>query len=207
MRIIVFGSTGKTGKPLVQQALEAGHEVTAFARSPGKLSPLEHERLAVVEGDAKSASDVRAAVAGHEAVVSALSSGNDTLTRFGRHVVAGMREHGVDRLVSLVGAGVGMPEDPKSLGRGIMLGLMKVVARGILKDAERHAEMLRESGLEWTLVRPPRLTDDPWTGEYRHAPTMKLGPGEKIGRADLADFMLELATSDQYARQAPMVSY
>jgi putative NADH-flavin reductase len=206
MRLVIFGSTGKTGMPLVKQALEAGHEVSAFARTPASID-LEHERLTVMQGDARDSGDVLDAVRDRDAVLSALGSGDGTLTLFGRHVVAAMLEHGVRRIVSLVGAGVAMPEDPRSLGRSIMMGLMKIVARGILQDAERHAEIIQQSDLDWTLVRPPRLADDPRRGDYRHAPTMKLGPGDRIGRADLADFMLGLATSDRYIRQAPMVSY
>lgn len=206
MRLVIFGSAGKTGRPLVEQALAAGHDVTAFVRSPEKLG-LEHERLTVVQGDAKDGAAVSSAIVGHDAVISALGSGAETLTTFARHAVPAMEDHGVRRIVSLVGAGVRMPGDPRSFGRGVMVGLMKVVAGGILRDASRHAALLVESDLEWTLVRPPRLTEDERKGDYRHAPTMKLGPGEKIGRQDLADFMLWLATKGEYVRQAPMVSY
>jgi uncharacterized protein YbjT (DUF2867 family) len=117
-----------------------------------------------------------------------------------------MKAQGVRRIVSLVGAGVKDPADQTSLGRAVMLGLMSLVARDILSDAERHAELLRASGLDWTLVRPPRLTQGPRQGRYRHAPALKLGPGSSLSRADLAEFMLTLTTEGGYVGQAPMVS-
>jgi putative NADH-flavin reductase len=107
--------------------------------------------------------------------------------------------------VTLVGAGVPDERDPGSLGRTLMRGVMKLVARHVLEDAERHAHTVRASGLEWTLVRPPRLTDGPRRGTYRTG-WLKLGPRESISRADLAEFMLHAAANGTFVRQAPMVS-
>jgi putative NADH-flavin reductase len=139
-------------------------------------------------------------------VLSALSSGKEVLTQAAQHIIPAMRAHGVRRLISLVGAGVPDAQDPSSAGRSFMRGLMKLVARDVLQDAERHAELVRESGLDWTLVRPPRLDDGPRERTYRTG-ILKLGPAESISRADVADFMLKLAGDHQYVRQAPMVSY
>jgi putative NADH-flavin reductase len=108
--------------------------------------------------------------------------------------------------VTLVGAGVPDERDAGSLGRTVMRGLMKLVARHVLEDAERHAEIVRGSDLEWTLVRPPRLTDGPKKGEYRTG-YLQLGGTNTISRADLAAFMLRLAGEGRYVREAPMVSY
>lgn len=206
MKLAVFGATGKTGLEVVRQALDAGHEVTAFARSPAKLR-VEHEQLRVVQGDVlRDPAAIDEAVRGQDAVISTLGSGKGTLTTFARNVIPAMERHDVRRIVSLVGAGVPDAADQDSLGRTFMRTLMKVAARDVLADAEHHAELLRATGLEWTLVRPPRLTEGPQRGEYRHAPAMKLGPKSTISRADLANFMLELATGGGYVRQAPMVS-
>jgi putative NADH-flavin reductase len=209
MKLTVFGATGKTGRQVVEQALAEGHEVTAFVRDPAKLG-LRHERLRVVQGDVADAARVAEAVAGRDAVVSALgqtkASSKDVLTVAAEHLVAGMRQHGVRRLVSLVGAGVPDERDEGSLGRSFMRGLMKLVARHVLEDAERHAEIVRASDLEWTLVRPPRLTEGERTGRYRTG-YMRLGARHAISRADLAEFMLALAGDGRYLREAPMVSY
>lgn len=205
MRIVVFGATGKTGSLIVKAALEAGHGVNAFVRNPAKLTET-HELLHVIEGDVASAGSVAKAIEGCDAAISALGSGHNTLTRFGEAVVPAMQTSGVNRIVSLVGAGVSEPGDPASIGRTIMLTLMGLIAKGVLEDASRHADQLRGSKLDWTLVRPPRLADGEATGNIEHAPTLKLGPSRSIARADLAQFMLSLATSDQYVRQSPMVA-
>ncbi|CAN5606373.1 NAD(P)H-binding protein [soil metagenome] len=205
MKLTIFGATGRTGRHLLEQALADGHEVTAFVRDPAKL-PVQDERLHVVQGDIRDAQRVEEAVRGADAVLSALSSGKEVLTQAAQHIIPAMRAHGVRRLISLVGAGVPDAQDPSSAGRSFMRGLMKLVARDVLQDAERHAELVRESGLDWTLVRPPRLDDGPRERTYRTG-ILKLGPAESISRADVADFMLKLAGDHQYVRQAPMVSY
>ena len=108
MRITVFGATGRTGEPLVERAVERGHEVVAFARSPQDVET--REGVTVVEGDAYTGEGVSEGVAGADAVVSVLgqtSEGpDDLLTVAGKHILAAMDDHGVDRFVTLVGAGV-----------------------------------------------------------------------------------------------------
>lgn len=205
MRLSVFGATGKTGALIVKAALAADHEVNAFVRDPAKMTGT-HERLHVVQGDAADADSVVRAIEGCDAVISALGSGHNTLTMFGEVAVPAMQRLSVKRIVSLVGAGVSEPGDPASIGRTIMLTLMGLIAKGVLEDASRHADQLRQSELDWTLVRPPRLADGEATGNIEHAPTLKLGPSRSITRADLAQFMLTVVTSDQYIRQSPMVA-
>lgn len=208
MKLAIFGATGKTGRHVLEQALEAGHEVTAFVRDPAKLGG-GHERLSVVQGVVADGARVLDAVRGQEAVISTLgqtrTSSRDVLTVAARNLVPAMREAGVLRLVTLVGAGVPDERDEGSVGRTLMRGLMKLAARHVLEDAERHAEIVRGSELEWTLVRPPRLTDRSRQGGYRTG-YMKLGPKDSISRADLAEFMLTLATEGGYLRAAPMVT-
>jgi putative NADH-flavin reductase len=208
MKLIIFGATGKTGRHIVKQALAADHEVTAFVRDRAGMDIMD-ERLRVVQGDVTDAAQVREAVRGQEAVISALgqtkTSSRDVLTVAARHLVPAMEQEGVHRLVTLVGAGVPDERDTGSLGRTMMRGLMKLVARHVLQDAECHAEIVRASGLEWTLVRPPRLTDGPSQGGYRTG-YLQLGAKDTISRADLADFMLDLAANGRFIREAPMVS-
>jgi putative NADH-flavin reductase len=214
MHIAVFGATGRTGRHIVTQALEAGHAVTAFVRSRDKLADqqdLSNERLAVVEGDVKNPDAVDRAVEGADAVLSALghtsTSDTDVQTVGTRHIVEAMQAHSVERIISETGAGVSDPKDPpRSLGGRIMGGLLKFFAGDVLDDAEAHATVLRASDLDWTIVRAPRLTDGPHTGQYRTG-YLDLGLSAQISRADVADFMLALATGDaDYHQEAPMVT-
>lgn len=205
MKLSVFGATGRTGSIIVKAALDQGHEVNAYVRDPAKVT-VQHDKLLVVQGDLSSTESIERAVGGTRAVISALGSGNNTLTTFGELSIPIMRRLGIDRIVSLVGAGVSEDGDPSSIGRSIMLGLMNLIAKDVLSDATRHANQLRGSGLSWTLVRPPRLVDGEATGKIEHAEHLKLGPSRSITRADLAAFMLELATTGKYDRASPMVA-
>src|SRR5688572_18093218 len=108
MKIVVFGASGQTGRLLVEQALAAGHEVTALVRDPSKLA-VRHERLRVLQGDVQDAGAVAGAVAGQDAVLSALGPAGPAFTSMtlgARHILAAIEQHGVRRLVTLTGAGV-----------------------------------------------------------------------------------------------------
>lgn len=209
MQITVFGATGRTGIPLVEQALAAGHDVTAFVRDPAKLD-VEHDRLTVVVGDAYTGENVTEAVAGADAVCSVLgqtSSGPDDLqTVAGRHVLDAMADAGVERFVTLTGAGVREDDEQVTLGGKAMGLALKLFAGEVLADARQHVADVRESDRRWTVVRAPRLTEGDHTGEYRHG-TLSLGMSAKIARADVADFVLRLVEEGDYLHEMPLVSY
>lgn len=193
----------------MEQALAAGHEVRALVRDPSKLH-MGHERLVVIGGDVLDAAKVEETIAGTDAVLSVLgrtkTSPKGVQTRGTENIVAAMEEHGVRRLVSLTGAGVGDPRDePKLVDRAITF-LLKRLQPDVLEDGVRHAEAIKASGLEWVIVRGPRLTEGPKKGEYRVGMVGK-NSGTRISRADLAQFMLGQLTTDAYLRRMPVVSY
>jgi putative NADH-flavin reductase len=209
MRVAIFGASGRTGRPLVQQALAAGHGVRALVRDPSKLRE-GHERLVVIRGDVLDASKVEETVVGTDAALSALGqtkgSTKDVQTGGTENIVAAMEKHGVRRLVSLTGAGVRDERDePKLMDRAITF-LLRRLQPDILEDGVRHAEVIRASGLEWVIVRGPRLTEGPKKGEYRVGMVGK-NSGTRISRADLAEFMLGQLTADTHLRRMPVVSY
>jgi len=209
VKLAVFGASGRTGKPLVDQALAQGHEVRALARDPAKLHT-PRERLLVLHGDVLNATDVAETIGGCDAVLSVLGqtkgSPIDLQTVATRHIVAAMKTHGVTRIISLTGAGVRDPNDkPKPVDRVFGL-LLATFARNVIRDADAHAEVLRQSGLEWTLVRGPRLTEGPHTGLYKVGYVGK-DSGTQASRADVADFMLRQVKDATWVRKAPMVSY
>ena len=216
MRIAIFGATGRTGHPLVEQALERGHEVVAFVRDPTGLSTTarESDRLSVVDGDVYSGEGVERAVAGDggavDAVVSVLGQSpegpDDLLTEAGRHMLAAMDHHGVDRFVTLVGAGVREEGESVSLGGKVMGALLKLVARSVLEDARDHVEMVRASDTEWTVVRGPRLTEGAHTGEFRHGMDLTLGMRDTAARANVAEFILDCLEDDLYVHEMPKVT-
>jgi putative NADH-flavin reductase len=208
MKLAVFGATGRTGKPLVEQALQAGFEVVALVRTSSKLA-LQNPKLTVVQGDAMNQVDVDRVVQGSDAVVSVLGqakgSPRDMQAIAITHIINAMNKYGVKRLVSLTGAGVDDPHDRPKLANHLIKLALKLMSGHVLKDAENHAETIRKSNLDWVIVRGPMLNDGPYTGNYRVG-WVGVNTGPRISRADLADFILKQTTDTTYLRQAPMVS-
>lgn len=209
MHITVFGATGRTGVPLVEQALAGGHDVTAFVRDRSALA-IDHDALAVVEGDAYTGEGVERAVADADAVCSVLGqtrSGPDDLqTVAGRHILTAMAAAGVERFVTLTGAGVRDDDEQVTLSGKAMGLALKLFAKSVLEDARTHIADVRESDTDWTVVRGPRLTEGEHTGEYRHG-ALSLGMQAKISRADVADFVLQVVEDGSYVHEMPLVSY
>jgi putative NADH-flavin reductase len=208
MKLTIFGASGRTGIPLVEQALVAGHQVTAFVRSPAKF-PLQHEHLTVIQGDVLDSVAVAQAIVGADAVLSVLGhtqgSPKTMQTQGIQHIIAAMRQQGVRRLVSLTGAGIRAPQDRPKLVDHLIGFLLKTLARDVAADAAAHVEAIRQSGLDWVVVRGPRFTDGPHTGHYRVG-WVGVNTGTMVTRAHLADFMLKQVTDNTYLHQMPMVS-
>jgi len=208
MKLTIFGATGRTGQPLVRQAIAAGHAVTVLARNPAKLT-LQDARLTVVQGDIKDAAQVARAVTGAEAVLSVLGPSGNTpvfeVSQGMRLILTAMREQDVRRLVLSTGAGVGDPNDTPKLFNHVMNALLKVAAGNVYEDMRRTVELVRVSDLDWTVVRVPMLTDDAPTGLIKVG-YVGQGMGARIARADLADFMLRQVGDKTYLRQAPAIS-
>jgi putative NADH-flavin reductase len=208
MKVVVFGATGGTGRLLVEKALARGHEVAAFAREPSRFG-LEHECLVRLPGDVGDPLPVEQAVAVADAVLSALgptrSSSRDVMTVGARNIVQAMKKHGVHRLVWQTGAAVQDSQDEASAIRGVMVRLLRFLSPGVLEDAQRAFQLIKASGLDWTVVRVARLKDGPPAGDYRvgFAP-----PGPRpVSREDVAEFMLRQLSDDSYLCRAPMVGY
>jgi putative NADH-flavin reductase len=209
MKLLVFGSTGGTGRELLIQALDQDHRVTAYARDQAKIEDIQHSRLTVVRGDVLDAVTVKSAVAGHEGILVTIGTGpsRTTLREEGtRNIVEAMQSTGVKRLICQSSLGVGdsrtnLPFFTKYIIVGMFL-------RHAFADHELQEAVVRQSSLDWTIVRPPHLKDGPRTGIYRHgrATTDKRIKGW-ISRADVADFMLKQLVDDTYLHQAPGVSY
>lgn len=211
MKIALLGASGKTGSLLLRQALEEGHEVTAFVRNAKRLADLVHPKLRIVEGQADDPMALRKAVEGSEVVISTLGqakgSSQDLLERTVQALVPIMKNAGVKRLVSLIGAGVSDERDkPDTFGRKFMVRVMRLFVPHVLDDATRHAAIVKSSGLDYTLVRPPRLLDAPAKGKI-DAGYLSMGPNNKIARADVARFMLSEAVKPRFVNESPMITW
>jgi putative NADH-flavin reductase len=209
MKIIVFGASGGTGREIVKQALEAGHEVTAFARNPLRIG-VQHPKLSIVTGDVSDSLAVEKALAGQQAVISALGPSRPPVPGMmqaaAKNIVAAMSRAGIRRLVSTTGAGVRADQDQPGLMDHIMKGLLTLLAGEVLRDSAANVAVLRASDLDWTIVRYPRLTDGPLTGHYRVG-YLGRDSGTRLSRADGAHFVLKELADGKYIRQMPVVSY
>lgn len=202
MKIVVFGAAGATGRLVVQEALSAGHEVTAFIRTPGSL-PLTDPRLTIVLGDARDEEAVVSAIAGVDAVVSAIGGrarGPSTaITDAMRTIVAALQASRPDaRLIAIstVGAGDSGRQMPFPIRQ-----LLGVLLRNAIKDHDGQEAAIMASGLDWTIARCVGLTDDPGRGHATAHPTDKVG-GSRIPRADVASWIVANLESDEFSRQA-----
>lgn len=205
MKIIVFGATAETGKQIVTQALQAGHEVTAFVRDVNKLG-IAHEKLNVITGDALNAQHVDDAIKGKDAVLSTLGpKGKPTVmaAESTKNIVNAMQKHGVKKLVVVSVAGIAVEQDKR--GKNFIDALIKFFLKDVFIDRENQIKILETSSVEWVAVRVPRLTNDAPTGNVK-AFFGNPSPSMKITRADVAGFMLKQLTDNQWLRQAPIVS-
>ncbi|WP_299166903.1 NAD(P)-dependent oxidoreductase [uncultured Arthrobacter sp.] len=208
--IALFGGTGKTGRRVLHRALEAGYTVRALARNPSKID-VHNERLTIIEGDVLDTRGVEATVQGSDAVLSLfgqVKGSPATLQTDGtRNVVEAMQRHGVRRIISLSGGGLKAvgKDEPKLPDRVIRL-LLKVLSGRVLADAEGHLKVLEASGLDWTVVRGPRLTESPGTGSYRVG-WVGVNASTQVSRDDLADFILTQIDDRTYVHEMPFISH
>ena len=209
MKLLVVGSTGGTGLELVEQSLEDGHQVTAFARRPETLR-IRHASLTVRRGDILDAAAVEAAVAGQDAALSALGVrkiGRNTILSDGtRILIQAMEKARVRRLI--VESALGVGDSRGQLGGWYNWFMIPVFLKNIFAEKERQEAFVRASSLDWVIVRPAVLTNGPRTGRYRAGfPASDGLIRRRISRADTAEFMLKQLTSEAYLRQAPGLSY
>jgi putative NADH-flavin reductase len=209
MNILIFGASGRAGGELVQQALAQGDCVTAFVRNPSKFD-IKHINLKVVQGDVVDYASVERAVKDQDAVICALGSStpakrDPTLVDGVRHIIQAMEKAGVRRFVYL--SFIAVRESRRALGP-VVNYIVAPLLHNVIDDHEEKERLIKQSRLDWVIVRPPRLTSGRHTGTYRS--------GEQIGarsliltlsRADLAEFILKQLRDNMFVHKAPRVMY
>ncbi len=210
MDLLIFGASGGTGGHLVESAVRRGHTVTAFVRDPSKFATAA---VRVVRGDVLDAPAVRAAIGGQDAVISALGSRtlapNALLEDASANIVAGMQAEGVRRLIVLGAAGA-LRDSGKYQSALTRLGFAffkATLLRNPLRMQASQQQTIEASGLDYTIVLPPRLGDGPRQGAYRILPDGLPPKGLHLGRADLAEFMLDQLDDRTFVRATPYVAY
>lgn len=212
MRVVLFGASGLTGRDVLLQALELGHQVKAVARNPERVD-VEHAHLTVVQGDVLDPPTVEEIIAGGDVVVSAIGSGASfskarrptTVYSEGfADIVAGMRTHNIRRFIALLS--VGTVPDPNEAR--IHRQFIRPLLRGTYDDMRRAEAFLAScDDIDWTVIRPLRLMNTPRTGTYRTAVDILPPGGVEISRADVADFMLKQVSSGEHIRSYVTIAY
>lgn len=208
MKMFVLGATGGTGREVVAQALDAGHDVTVLVRDPARLPAATLERVRVFTGsvtDGESA--LAAAIRGQDAVISALGVGNSLksgqlITRAVPAILQAMTSGGVRRLIFTSAYGVGVTWRDAPLVPRI---LMRTLLRDLYADKAVGEAMIRTSALDWTLVYPVTLTNGPRTGRYRYGERLSLSGVPSISRADVAEFLLTQLDDTRFVKKDVLV--
>ncbi len=194
MKLVVLGATGGTGLEIVRQAVGQGHSVTAFVRSPEKLHAFR-DRITIQQGDLLNSGELERVITGHDAVVSGFGprvpiakADEHLLQQFAAVLTIAMARAGVKRVVV---------ESVAFLFKNSIVPPTYILGRllfpGVVADSSAMERTFAESDLDWTIVRPPQLTDKPFAGNYRvrvgHLPAF----GFKVSRANVAHFMVKAA--------------
>ncbi|MCY1140874.1 SDR family oxidoreductase [Actinoplanes sp. Pm04-4] len=210
MKLTVFGATGGTGIQVVRQACAAGHDVTAVVRDPARLS-LKSPTLQVVQADVMDPAAIAAAVSGRDAVVSAIGpregrAPTSVCADSARAIIAAMQQQGTTRLVVVSNSGMHVDDQDGAFVRAVVKPLLGRYLKHAYADMRRMEELVEASALDWTIMRPPRLTNAAATGSYRTARNKNVRGGSVIARADLAAGILAALTDDGTVRAAVSIA-
>jgi len=207
MKVLVLGATGGTGRLIVHDALEKGHSVVALVRS--KASAPDLPGADIIEGDARDEGALMRVLDGCDAVVSSLGTGlspfNEVslLTEATHALIPAMSRRGVRRLVCISALGVG---DSRGHGGFVFDRIfMPLLLRHAYKDKGRQEDAIRASALDWVIVRPAMLTNDPARGSLRAVADLASVHGGKIARTDVARFVVEQLATDTWLKQTPVL--
>lgn len=206
MQVTVFGANGKVGQLVVRGLLDRGHSVVAFVHEKNSLPT--HSKLGIQKGDIHSSDDIAKAIERSEAVVSVLSSwqapGKDVLSAAMQRLIPAMRAQNISRVISLTGAIAFDSKDRVGILDNVQHALLNAVSPKVLRDAEDHLRLLRDSGLKWTVVRSPLMVKF-------GSPAYKLqnvfpAPWATIHYQAVAECIINLVETSEYAQQAPVIT-
>jgi len=211
MKLLILGATGGTGKKLVKQALEQGHIVTAFARNPTDVTK-KHDSLSVIHGNILDYISIQRAVKGQDAVISALGirtlMKNTIISDGTKNIINAMEKYGVKRFVCLSSIGVGDSKlQQQQLGLLYNIVMIPLLLKNMFQDKEVQEAYIKESNLDWTIIRPAILTNGKRTGRAKRFGHDDTTIKAKISRADVADFMLKQLSDKANIHKTISLSY
>jgi putative NADH-flavin reductase len=209
VKLLIIGGTGGTGRELIKQALEQGHDVTALVRDPAKVKTV-HENLQIIKGNVLVYEDVDKAVRGQDAVLSTLGHKRffiytNILSEGTKNIIAAMEKHGVKRLICVTSLGIN--DSRFKLGLYYTLFVIPVILFFYFRDKAKQERLITASRLDWTIVRPGQLTNGKKRGTYKHgADAGNYILTKMISRASVADFILSQLNDKTYLYKTPGVT-
>jgi len=212
MKITVFGATGGIGGHVVRQALDAGHKVTAVVRDPARFE-VSHPALEVATVPGLTDPEVlRPVLEGSDAAISGVGprgrKDGPVASSTTRGILRAMEASGVRRFVAVSAVPVGpVPKGESFVNRRILLPFISAFARDVYVDLAEMEDEIRRSTTEWTIVRPPKLTNKPLSGKYRTIVGGNVPRGYTISRADVAHLMLRVLEQPETIKQAIGIAY
>jgi putative NADH-flavin reductase len=205
MKLAIFGATGGTGAELVKQAIERGHSVTAFVRNPAKLAN-KGEGLTIVTGDIHNLTDVERSIQGQDAVICALGARDLKKTMIRTvgtvNIINAMKKNNLRRLIVVSAMGVGESWNSLSMVNKLFFAILLKSTR---EDHEAQEAAVKESGLDWTIIRPSGLVNAPRTGVYSVGENIRAKTSQ-ISRADVADLILNDLEEGALAHRAVTIT-
>lgn len=209
MKLLILGASGKIGHLITESALARGHSVTALVLDAAKLEKQAQDKLKVIEGDATNQAVIDKAVQGVDAIISVLGHNRFTTIEMQsnamRSITSAMHKHKVSRIVSLTGTGVYTEGDaPNLLDRGLTALLMFVDTKRI-QDGIKHVEVLKDSDLDWVVLRTPKHLSAKKVSRYRVTPNVK-GVNWYVRRPNIVDYLVELVEAKKISSRMPVIS-
>lgn len=210
--VVIFGATGETGHFLVKEALKSGYNVRAAVRTPSKLK-IEHEHLHVCKSDIYDETSVSEAIAGQDVVLASLApksfsltEATDIFTQTAKAIIPAMKQHNVSRLLVIsTSARRGISWDNHPIFEFV---IKRIFWRTLYSNVVAMDEIVMASNLEWTMIRPPQVKNEPYRGKYRIGEGLYALPrGAIIGRADLAEAMVSLIDKPSSFRNNVAIAY
>jgi putative NADH-flavin reductase len=210
MKIAILGSTGFVGKVLIKKAIAAGYQVKTLARNPEKLEEIKN-KIEIITGSVFESSSVEAAIEGAEVVLSTIGppqrNPGDPVQyeKSMKNIVSAMDKYGIKRYIHIGGAAhQGGENEVWNFNRKFLRLFLNLFGKQILVAKHLEWEVLKTSDLDWTLVRPPRITNEEASGNI--LANEKRLESLKVSVGDLTDFILEQITSKGWIKKAPLVS-
>jgi putative NADH-flavin reductase len=205
-KIAVLGGTGKAGKYLIRELINQGYIIKALARDPRKIEQF-HPSIEIIQGNARDYESILNLLMECDAVISTLGPSRnepDTCSIAAGHIIKAMQSLNISRFIEVAGLGIDTPEDKKGLLTRILVTIMRWFASTVIDDRQKGYELLKNSNIQWTIVRCPMIKLTDLTRKIKTSLTDS--PGNQIGATDLACFLIDQLSNEMFIRKAPFIA-